>query len=66
MKRHGLVDQPLTAFANRAFADGTLMRWLDEILSTNKAREYGFHDWDDSERRPLTILQQCRHAKLLP
>jgi len=31
VKRHGLVDQPLTALANWAFVDGTLMRWLDEI-----------------------------------
>jgi nucleoside-diphosphate-sugar epimerase len=45
VKRYGLIDQPLAAVANWAFADATLLRWWDEILSTNKAREFGFHDW---------------------
>ena len=66
VKRHGLLDRPLATLANWAFADATLMRWWDEILSTNKARDFGFHDWDDSERRFMAILQQYRQAKLLP
>jgi len=66
VKRHGLVDQPLTAVANWAFADATLLRWWDEILSTNKARDFGFHGWDDSERRFMAIVQQYRDAKILP
>jgi hypothetical protein len=66
VKRYGLIDQPLAAVANWAFADATLLRWWDEILSTNKAREFGFHDWDDSERRFMAIVQQYREAKILP
>ena len=66
VKKHGLVDQPLSAVANWAFADATLIRWWDEIMSTNKARAHGFHDWDDSERRFLSIIKQYREAKFLP
>lgn len=64
--KHGLVDQPLSAVANWAFADATLIRWWDEIMSTNKARAHGFHDWDDSEARLLAILEQYRAARILP
>ena len=66
VRRHGLVDRPLAAAANWAFADATLIRWWDEIMSTNKARSFGFHDWDDSEQRFLTIIDQYRAAKILP
>lgn len=64
--RHGLVDQPLSAVANWAFADATLMRYWDEILSTNKARAFGFDGWDDSEQRFFTILSDYRQAGVLP
>lgn len=66
VRKHGLVDEPLAAVANWAFADATLIRWWDEIMSTNKARTHGFHDWDDSEHRFLSIIQQYRDAKILP
>lgn len=66
VKKHNLVDQPLSAVANWAFADATLIRWWDEIMSTNKVRDFGFHDWDDSERRLLSIVQQYRDARILP
>ena len=64
--KHALVDRPLAAVANWAFADATLIRWWDEIMSTNKARALGFHDWDDSEQRLLAILGQYRAARILP
>lgn len=64
--RHGLQPRPLSAVANWAYADATLVRWWDEIMSTNKARSFGFHDWDDSEQRFLTIIDQYRAAKILP
>jgi len=66
VKKHGLVDQPLANVANWAFADATLIRWWDEMMSTNKARDFGFHDWDDSERRFLSIVALYRQAKILP
>jgi nucleoside-diphosphate-sugar epimerase len=66
VEKHGLTAQPLSAVAIWAFADATLIRWWDEIMSTNKARSLGFHDWADSEHRLLALINQYREAKILP
>ena len=39
--------------ANWGYLDATLERTWDEILSTTKARRFGFHEWEDSEARLL-------------
>ena len=64
--RHGLVQPDLDRVANWGYADATLERTWDEILSHTKARRLGFHDWDDSPARFFTVLDQYRQAKILP
>ena len=64
--RHGLVQPRLDRVANWGYADATLERTWDEILSHNKARRLGFHDWDDSLTRFFAVLDQYRQAGILP
>ena len=64
--RHGLVQPRLDRVANWGYADATLERTWDEILSHNKARRLGFHDWDDSLPRFFAVLDQYREAGILP
>ena len=64
--RHGLVQPDLDRVANWGYADATLERTWDEILSHNKARRLGFHAWDDSLTRFFTVLDQYRRARILP
>lgn len=66
VRRHGLQPRKLSEVAVWAFADMTLMRWWDEIQSTNKARAFGFHDWADSEETMLALLARYREARILP
>lgn len=63
---HRLRPTSLDQVANWAFADATLERDWDEILSHNKARQYGFVDGDDSEERFMAVLEQYRRARILP
>ena len=65
-ERFGLVRHPLSAVANWGYLDATLERTWDEILSTGKARTFGFHDWEDSEERLLALIGEYRAAKILP
>ena len=64
--RFGLASRPLSAVANWGYLDATLERTWDEILSTTKARRFGFHDWEDSEERLLALIGEYRAAKILP
>ncbi|MDH3664782.1 MAG: SDR family oxidoreductase [Alphaproteobacteria bacterium] len=66
VKRYRLEKRPLGAVAHWAYADGTLERSWDEIMSTTKARQFGFHDAADSEAVFLQLLGRYREAKLLP
>ena len=66
VERHGLAQPSLNRVAAWSFADATLERYWDEILSTNKARAFGFHDWVDSEELFLALLARYREAGLLP
>ena len=65
-ERYGLERRPLSAVANWGYLDATLERTWDEILSTNRARAFGFHDWEDSEERLLALIGEYRAAKILP
>ena len=65
-ERYGLLPRSLSAVANWDYLDATLERTWDEILSTTKARRFGFHDWEDSEERLLALIGEYRAAKLLP
>ena len=66
IERHGLAQRPLTSVAQWPFADATLERTWDEILSTMKARQFGFHDFADSEATFQDRLGRYRAAKILP
>ncbi len=63
---YGLEKRPLSVVAQWAYADGTLERTWDEIMSTTKARSFGFHEFADSEADFLAILERYRSTKLLP
>ena len=65
-QRYGLQQSNIADVANWGFADATLERYWDEIMSNNKARAHGFHDWDDSEERFIALLEQYREAHILP
>ena len=62
----GLRARALSDVANWGFADATLERYWDEILSHNKLRRFGFDDWDDSVDRFFSVLEQYRGAGILP
>jgi nucleoside-diphosphate-sugar epimerase len=64
--RHQLRPLALDAVANWGYLDATLERSWDEIMSTNKARKFGFHGWADSELLLLETLEQYRSAQILP
>ena len=66
VQRHGLENRPLASLAHWAFADATLERTWDEIMSTMKARQFGFHEFADSEATFLDLLSRYRNANLLP
>ena len=65
-ERYGLAPRSLAEVANWGYLDATLERTWDEILSTNKAQAFGFHDWADSEERLLALIGEYRAAKILP
>ena len=65
-KRYGLASRSLSEVASWGYLDATLERTWDEILGTNKARRFGFHDWQDSEARLLALIGEYRAAKILP
>ena len=65
-ERHGLAPRALSAVANWGYLDATLERTWDEILSTTKARRFGFGDWEDSEERLLALIGEYRTAEILP
>ena len=65
-ERHGLAARALSTVANWGYLDATLERTWDEILSTTRARRFGFHDWEDSEERLIALIGEYRAAKILP
>ena len=65
-EEHGLPPRPLSEVANWSYLDATLERTWDEILSTSKARRFGFHDWQDSQDRLLALIREYRTANILP
>ena len=65
-KKHQLKKTNLDQVANWGFADATLERYWDEILSHNKSRRLGFHDWDESESRFLNLLKRYQESLVIP
>ena len=65
-RKHKLKPFRLEEVANWSYADGTMERNWDEILSHNKSLRYGFNDWDESEVRFVRILKQYQHTCILP
>ncbi|MEM8948245.1 MAG: SDR family oxidoreductase [Pseudomonadota bacterium] len=66
VERHGLNTRSLSTLVNWPYADSTLERSWDEIMSTIKGRRFGFHDCADSEAEFLRILERYRVSSLLP
>lgn len=64
--RHNLASNRLEGVTNWDYLDATLERTWDEILSTNKARAFGFHAWEDTLQAFPRRLEQYRDAGLLP
>ena len=65
-RRNRLEKRSLDQVANWGFADATLERYWDEIFCHNKARKFGFDEWDNSISRFLSILEGYQNAKILP
>ncbi|MEM7405874.1 MAG: SDR family oxidoreductase [Pseudomonadota bacterium] len=64
--RHNLASARLEDVANWEYLDATLERTWDEILSTNKARAFGFHGWADTLAEFATLLGRYRKMRILP
>lgn len=64
--RYGLRSTALAQVANWGFADATLERYWDEILSHNKCRRFGYDGWDDSEARMLGLFARYQREGILP
>ena len=65
-QKNNLVPVSLEQVANWGYLDATLERHWDEILCHNKMRRLGFDDWDDSQARIFSLLEQYRENNLLP
>ena len=65
-KKYELKQTTLDQVANWGFADATLERYWDEILSHNKSRRLGFHDWDESETCFLDLLGRYQESRIIP
>lgn len=65
-QKNQLEATTLADVANWSYADATLERYWDEILSHNNVRRLGFHDWDDSQSRFLSILKTYQDTRILP
>ena len=65
-KKYELKQTTLDQVANWGFADATLERYWDEILSHNKSRRLGFHDWDESESCFLDLLERYQESRIIP
>ena len=65
-KNHNLNPLPLSSVANWGYLDATFERYWDEVFNHVKAREFGFHDWDNSEEKLLNILRQYQNDLILP
>jgi hypothetical protein len=65
-KKCRLKSNDLKQVANWGFADATLERYWDEILSHNKCRRLGFEEWDESEARFIHLLKQYQETAILP
>lgn len=66
VRRDGLQPLALEQVANWGYLDATLERTWDEILSTNKARHFGFHGWADTKQDVMTTFQRYRDSRTLP
>ena len=64
--KNDLKTSRLDQVANWGFADATLERYWDEILSHNKCRSMGFDEWDETENRFIQLLKHYQESKILP
>ena len=64
--RHKLLQNPLESIASWAFADFLWGVDHDNITSTTKIRQHGFHRVVDTEQQIVEHLQRYREARILP
>ncbi|MFT5112076.1 MAG: nucleoside-diphosphate-sugar epimerase [Parasphingorhabdus sp.] len=65
-KKHQLRQTALSEVVNWGYLDASLERYWDELFSHTKCRKFGFHEWDDSESRLLSLTRQYQKADILP
>jgi nucleoside-diphosphate-sugar epimerase len=66
VKRHGLQPMPMEQVAKWPFGDFLWRQNQDNISSTTKLRQTGFHEMLDTEAMYLGHLASYRAAKILP
>lgn len=64
--RHGLVPHTWGEIASWGFGDAIFGSDWDIVRSTLKAREYGFHDFVDSERMFLSLFDELARRRVIP
>ena len=65
-ERYQLKHLQLSEVVNWGYLDATLERDWDEVFSHTKSRQFGFHEWDDSEARLLGLLERYQNTRILP
>jgi hypothetical protein len=66
VKRHGLKPMPMDSIAKWPFGDFLWRQNQDNISSTTKLRQIGFHDMLDTEAMYMGHIARYREAKILP
>ncbi|MFE4540903.1 SDR family oxidoreductase [Streptomyces scopuliridis] len=64
--KHGLVDTPYTDLVDWRFGDLILNSTWDNVSSTVKLRQAGFHDSHDTEQRLLDLLDDLGERRIIP
>jgi hypothetical protein len=66
VQRHGLRPLALAEIANWDYADMSFRKDWDQIASTIKARQFGFHECVDTEEMFIDQLERFRAERVLP
>ena len=67
VRKHSLLPLPYEQVSSWPFADAVLrLMEYDNLMSTVKARQAGFHDCIDTEEMFRTFFAELRHARVIP
>jgi len=64
--KYGLKPLALESVANWGYLDASVERYWDEVFCHNKIRRFGFDQFDESESRFLSLLEQYQATRILP